>query len=73
LLLTQLCCVLCTVMDADDLASASHPVLLPGVTHLDPKSAVFEAMLEGWVGFAAADPIPEGGDDLFAAEVGAAG
>jgi hypothetical protein len=40
---------------------------------LDPKSAVFEAMLEGWVGFAAADPIPEGGDDLFAAEVGAAG
>lgn len=31
-----------------DLAGASHLVLLPGVTHLDPESAVFEAMLQGW-------------------------
>jgi site-specific recombinase XerD len=30
------------------LAGASHLVLVPGVTHLDPESAVFEAMLEGW-------------------------
>jgi site-specific recombinase XerD len=31
-----------------DLAGAAHLVLVPGVAHLDPQSAVFEAMLEGW-------------------------
>ena len=31
-----------------DLAGASHLVLVPGVAHLDPESAVFEAMLAGW-------------------------
>ena len=30
------------------MAGASHLVLMPGVTHLDPASAVFEAMLQGW-------------------------
>ena len=30
------------------MAGASHLVLVPGVTHLDPETAVFEAMLEGW-------------------------
>jgi site-specific recombinase XerD len=48
LLLTQLCCILCNVADAGDLAGASHLVLAPGVTHLDPATAVFEAMLQGW-------------------------
>lgn len=33
---------------AVDLAGAAHLVLEPGVTHLDPTGAVFEAMLEGW-------------------------
>jgi hypothetical protein len=48
LLLTQLCCIPCNVADAGDLAGASHLVLVPGVMHLDPASAVFEAMLAGW-------------------------
>jgi hypothetical protein len=48
LLLTQLCCIPCNVVDAGDLAGASPLVLVPGVTHLDPASAVFDAMLEGW-------------------------
>lgn len=34
--------------DVGDLAGASHLVLMPGVTHLDPATAVFEAMLRGW-------------------------
>ncbi len=33
---------------AADLAGAAHLVLVDGVVHLDPASAVFEAMLEGW-------------------------
>jgi integrase/recombinase XerD len=31
-----------------DLPGAAHLVLASGVVHLDPASAVFEAMLEGW-------------------------
>jgi integrase/recombinase XerD len=31
-----------------DLDGAVHLVLPPGVGHLDPESAVFEAMLAGW-------------------------
>jgi hypothetical protein len=34
--------------DAADLPGAAHLVLASGVVHLDPASAVFEAMLEGW-------------------------
>jgi site-specific recombinase XerD len=30
------------------LPGAAHLVLAPGVAHLDPESAIFEAMLEGW-------------------------
>jgi integrase/recombinase XerD len=30
------------------LPGAAHLVLVAGVAHLDPASAVFEAMLEGW-------------------------
>ena len=48
LLLTHLCCIVCNVADGSDLAGASHLVLVPGVRHLDPESAVFEAMLKGW-------------------------
>ena len=48
LLPTQLCCILCNVAERVDLAGAAHLVLVPGVRHLDPESAVFEAMLEGW-------------------------
>ena len=33
---------------AADLPGAAHLVLAEGVVHLDPASAVFEAMLEGW-------------------------
>jgi site-specific recombinase XerD len=33
---------------AVDLPGAAHLVLASGVVHLDPASAVFEAMLEGW-------------------------
>lgn len=33
---------------AVDLPGASHLVLAPGVAHLDPESAVFTAMVEGW-------------------------
>jgi hypothetical protein len=33
---------------AVDLAGAAHLVLTDGVVHLDPASAAFEAMLEGW-------------------------
>ncbi len=31
-----------------DLAGAAHLVLAAGVVHLDPQTAVFEAMVEGW-------------------------
>ncbi|MFE6404449.1 tyrosine-type recombinase/integrase [Streptomyces alboflavus] len=31
-----------------DLPGASHLVMAGGVVHLDPESAVFEAMLDGW-------------------------
>jgi len=31
-----------------DLPGAAHLVLAPGLGHLDPESAVFEAMVEGW-------------------------
>jgi hypothetical protein len=48
LLQTQVCCILCNVKDGVDLAGASHLVLASGVHHLDPETAVFEAMLEGW-------------------------
>jgi site-specific recombinase XerD len=34
--------------DAPALPGAAHLVLAPGVAHLDPESAIFEAMLEGW-------------------------
>src|ERR1700694_918221 len=34
--------------EAGDLAGAAHLVLVPGVAHLDPESAVSEAILEGW-------------------------
>ena len=30
------------------LTGAAHLALAHGVVHLDPASAVFEAMLEGW-------------------------
>jgi TIR domain len=44
----QQCCVRCNVMDGSaDLPGAAHLVLVAGVAHLDPASAVFEAMLEG--------------------------
>ncbi|MGH3607846.1 MAG: site-specific integrase, partial [Pseudonocardiaceae bacterium] len=33
---------------AVDLPGAAHLVLAEGVVHLDPESASFEAMLEGW-------------------------
>jgi uncharacterized protein YfaQ (DUF2300 family) len=33
---------------AVDLPCAAHLVLAEDVVHLDPESAVFEAMLEGW-------------------------
>jgi hypothetical protein len=36
------------VARAADLPGAAHLVLAEGVVHLDPASAVFEAMLEGW-------------------------
>jgi site-specific recombinase XerD len=36
------------VVRAADLPGAAHLVLAEGVVHLDPASAVFEAMLEGW-------------------------
>lgn len=43
------CCVRCNAMArAVDLPGAAHLVLAEGVVHLDPASAVFEAMLEGW-------------------------
>lgn len=31
-----------------NLAGAAHLVLAPGVAHLDPQTAVFDAMLQGW-------------------------
>ena len=31
-----------------DLAGAAHLVLAAGVVHLDPQTAVFEAMVGGW-------------------------
>jgi site-specific recombinase XerD len=34
--------------DVPALPGAAHLVLAPGVAHLDPESAIFEAMLEGW-------------------------
>ena len=37
-----------TVDEVPALPGAAHLVLPPGVAHLDPESAVFEAMLEGW-------------------------
>lgn len=36
------------MVSATDLPGASHLVLASGVTHLDPQTAVFEAMLDGW-------------------------
>ena len=33
---------------AADLPGAAHLTLAGGVVHLDPATAVFEAMLEGW-------------------------
>jgi hypothetical protein len=33
---------------AADLSGAAHLVLAQGVVHLDPATAVFEGMLEGW-------------------------
>src|SRR5438445_9258110 len=46
---TQRCCVRCNAMRrAVDLPGAAHLVLASGVVHLDPASAMFEAMLEGW-------------------------
>jgi integrase/recombinase XerD len=33
---------------AVDFPGAAHLVLVDGVAHLDPTSAVFEAMLDGW-------------------------
>jgi hypothetical protein len=33
---------------AADLPGAAHLMMAHGVVHLDPQSAVFEAMLEGW-------------------------
>jgi len=33
---------------AVDLPGAAHLVLADGIVHLDPASAVFEAMLVGW-------------------------
>lgn len=36
------------MVSAADLPGASHLVLAPGVAHLDPQTAVFEAMLDGW-------------------------
>lgn len=36
------------MIERSNLAGAAHLVLAPGVTHLDPEMAVFEAMLEGW-------------------------
>ena len=33
---------------AADLPGAAHLVLAQGVVHLDPATAVFEGMLEGW-------------------------
>jgi hypothetical protein len=45
------CCAGCNVvseLDQDNIPGAAHLVLARGVAHLDPASAVFEAMLEGW-------------------------
>jgi integrase len=36
------------VLDGPELAGAAHLVMVPGVAHLNPQTAVFEAMLEGW-------------------------
>ena len=33
---------------AADLPGAAHLVLVDGVVYLDPASAVFEALLDGW-------------------------
>src|ERR1700694_192224 len=33
---------------AADFSGAAHLVMAPGVVHLDPATAVFEGMLEGW-------------------------
>jgi hypothetical protein len=35
-------------MQAADLDGAAHRVLDAGVMHLDPATAVFDAMLAGW-------------------------
>jgi hypothetical protein len=46
---TQRCCVRCNAMERPvDLPGSAHLVLASGVVHLDPASAVFEAMLVGW-------------------------
>lgn len=36
------------MVDAVDLPGASHLALAPGIAHLDPSAAVFDAMVEGW-------------------------
>lgn len=45
---TQQCCIVYNMTDTVDLPGAAHLVLAGGVTHLDPHTAVFEAMLAGW-------------------------
>jgi hypothetical protein len=52
------CCVRCNVVSdlrAAGLPGAAHLMLAAGVAHLDPSSAMFEAMLEGW---ATHEPVP---------------
>ena len=48
----KVCCVCCNNggggMQAADLDGAAHLVLDAGVRHLDPATAVFDAMLAGW-------------------------
>src|SRR5262245_44510934 len=41
-------CLMQRMDTAPGLPGAAHLVLAPGVIHLDPESAIFEAMLEGW-------------------------
>jgi hypothetical protein len=38
-----------SVAQAADLPGAAHLELADGVVHLDPKPAMLEAMLAGWV------------------------
>lgn len=45
------CCARCNVLSdlrAAGLPGAAYLMLADGVAHLDPASAVFEAILEGW-------------------------